>query len=147
MMFFLWVEVIEQSNQKLKTILKGAMLYYVFYRFLISFSNVVQCWIYGECLVIGDMIKLCDDFSSVDFIYLIPFSPFSNKGCHGNRKKTFFQSSWQRMIKGKMLHQKHESYKFILPLKKWIDWISRRRDKMSQPQKSTFWEKLASYKT
>ena len=42
MMILLWVEVIEQSNQKLKSMLKGEMLYYVFSRFLISFSNVVQ---------------------------------------------------------------------------------------------------------
>ena len=42
MMILLWVEVIEQSNQNLKSMLKGKMLYYVFYRFLISFSNVAQ---------------------------------------------------------------------------------------------------------
>ena len=28
-----------------------------------------------------------------------------------------------------MLHQKDESYKYALPLKKWVDWISMRREK------------------
>ena len=33
------------------------------------------------------------------------------------------------------------------PWKNWVDWISSRRDKMSQPQKCTYWEKPKSYKT
>ena len=28
--------------------------------------------------------------------------------------------------------------------KNWVDWISSKWDKMSQPQKCTFWEKLKS---
>ena len=39
-----------------------------------------------------------------------------------------------------MLHYKHEPYRYILPMKKWVDWISARWEKMLQPQKCTFWE-------
>ena len=39
------------------------------------------------------------------------------------------------IIWGKMLHQKRGSYKCVLPLKKWVDWTTTRRQKMSQPQK------------
>ena len=82
--------------------------------------------------MMGYKIHLCDDFSSVDFIYLIPFFVrivwmdklydlrkrfLPNKGYHGNRKNTFFQLSWQRLLRGKMLHKKYESYRYILPLK------------------------------
>ena len=28
-----------------------------------------------------------------------------------------------------MLHQKHESYKYVLPLKNWVDWITTRQEK------------------
>ena len=35
-----------------------------------------------------------------------------------------------------MLHQKH-----VLPLKNWVDWINYRQEKISQPQKGTFWKK------
>ena len=66
-------------------------------------------------------------------LYLIPFFPrivwidklydltrgfFSYKGCHGNKKNTFFQLSYQRLLRGNILHQKHDSYRYILPLKK-----------------------------
>ena len=59
-------------------------------------------------LVMGYKTYLCNDFSSVNFINQIPFFPgivwidklhdlmkgfFSYKGCHGNRKNTFFQLS------------------------------------------------------
>ena len=40
----------------------------------------------------------------------------------------------------KMLHYKHEPDRYILPMKKWVDWISARWEKMLQPQKCTFWE-------
>ena len=74
-----------------------------------------------------------DNFSLADFIYPIPFFSrivwidklhdlmerfFPKKGTHRNRIKTFFQLSWQRLLRGKMLHQKHESYGYILPMKK-----------------------------
>ena len=39
-----------------------------------------------------------------------------------------------------MLHYKHEPDRYILPMKKWVDWISARWEKMLQPQKCTFWE-------
>ena len=32
-------------------------------------------------------------------------------------------------IKSLMLHQKHESYKYVLPLKNWVDWITTRQVK------------------
>ena len=82
-------------------------------------------------LLMGYKIQLWCDFSSVDFIYLIQF--FSrivwidklhnlmkgfDKCCHRNMKNTFFQLSWQRLLRGKMLHQKHESHRHMLPLKK-----------------------------
>ena len=35
-----------------------------------------------------------------------------------------------------MLYQKH-----VLPLKNWVDWINYRQEKISQPQKGTFWKK------
>ena len=28
-----------------------------------------------------------------------------------------------------MLHQKHESYKYVLPQKKWVDWLTTRQEK------------------
>ena len=34
-----------------------------------------------------------------------------------------------------MLHQKHESYKYVLALKDKVDWITARREKTSQTQK------------
>ena len=33
------------------------------------------------------------------------------------------------IVRGKMLHQKRESYKYVLPLKNWADWITTRREK------------------
>ena len=70
--------------------------------------------------LIDGLQKLCDDFSSVDFIYLIPFFSrivvcvdklhdlmkgcFLNKDCHGNRRNTFLQLSMQQLLRGKMLH-------------------------------------------
>ena len=39
-----------------------------------------------------------------------------------------------------MLHQKHESYQYVLILKNWVDWITARQDTVSQPQKCTFWD-------
>ena len=83
----------------------------------------------------GYKIQFCDDFSSVDFIYLIPFALrlvwinklhdlmkgfFPHNCCHGNRKKTFFQLSWQQLLRGKMVNQENESYRYILPLRKLI---------------------------
>lgn len=37
--------------------------------------------------------------------------------------------------------QNDEFYSYLMPHKKWVDWITDRREKMSQPQKWTFWEK------
>ena len=34
-----------------------------------------------------------------------------------------------------MLHQKHESYKYVLPLKNKVDWITASQEKTSQTQK------------
>ena len=34
-----------------------------------------------------------------------------------------------------MLHQKQESYKYVLLLKNLFDWITTRQEKMSEPQK------------
>ena len=34
-----------------------------------------------------------------------------------------------------MLYQKHKSYKYVLPLKNWVDWITTRQGKISQSQK------------
>ena len=33
------------------------------------------------------------------------------------------------MLEEKTLYQKHDSYRYTLPLKNWVDWISTRRDK------------------
>ena len=102
-------------------------------------------------LVMGYKLHLCDDYSSVDFIWFYFFQDslidkphdlkngfVSFKGYHGSRKNTFFQLSYQRLQRQKMLHKNHDSYRYILSLKKWVDWIRIRREKMSQPQKSTF---------
>ena len=48
--------------------------------------------------------------------------------------------------KGKMLYQKHESYKYVLTLKNWVDWITARWEKTLQPQKCTFWKKCQKLK-
>ena len=37
--------------------------------------------------------------------------------------------------------EKRESYRYILTLKNWFDWISTRWEKMLQPRKCTFWKK------
>ena len=42
-----------------------------------------------------------------------------------------------------MRWQKHESYKYILPLKNWVNWINTMQEKMSQPQKCIFSKKSA----
>ena len=44
-------------------------------------------------------------------------------------------------MKENMLHQKSESYRFVLPLKKMSDWISDRQDKTLQHQNVHFEEK------
>ena len=33
------------------------------------------------------------------------------------------------------------SYKYVVPLKNWVDWITTRREKISQSQKCTLWKK------
>ena len=43
------------------------------------------------------------------------------------------------MLKAKRLHVKYVSYRFVLLLKNWLNWISTIREK---PQKCTFWEKV-----
>ena len=45
------------------------------------------------------------------------------------------------MLRGKMLHQKRGSYKYILPLKN-LTGQPLGKKKMSQPQKCTFWEEV-----
>ena len=48
---------------------------------------------------------------------------FPDSGCHGKRKKQFFTYHSNRCYEQRMLHQKLESYRFTLPLKKlgWLD--------------------------
>ena len=41
---------------------------------------------------------------------------------------------------------KHEYYKYVLPLKNWVDWKTTRREKMSQSQKCRFWKKMPKNK-
>ena len=82
-------------------------------------------------LVMGYKLHLCDDYSSVDFIWFYFFQDslidkphdlkngfVSFKGYHGSRKNTFFQLSYQRLQRQKMLHKNHDSYRYILSLKK-----------------------------
>ena len=33
------------------------------------------------------------------------------------------------IVRGKMLHQKRGSYKYVLPLKNWVDWTTTRQEK------------------
>ena len=40
-----------------------------------------------------------------------------------------------------MLHQKHESYKYVLALKNWVDWISTKREKKVTNTKMVYFEK------
>ena len=52
------------------------------------------------------------------------------------------------IVNRKMLHQKNESCKYFLPLKNWVNWITTTQEKMTQPQKCTFWEEVPkNYKT
>ena len=44
-----------------------------------------------------------------------------------------------------MLHQKHESYRYLLPQKSWVNWITTRQEKMTQSQKYAFWEVPTNY--
>ena len=56
------------------------------------------------------------------------------------------------IIWGKMLHQKRGSYKYVLPMKNWVEWTTTRRQKyvttwkISQPQKYTFWKEVSKIK-
>ena len=74
----------------------------------INFECILTLLLGSLTLVMGYKIHFCDDFSSIDFIHLIPFFPrivwitklhnlmkrfFSNKGYHGSRKKTFSRLS------------------------------------------------------
>ena len=40
-----------------------------------------------------------------------------------------------------MLHQKHKSYKFVLPLKNWVDWITTRQEEKCHNLKNVYFEK------
>ena len=44
-----------------------------------------------------------------------------------------------------MLYQKRGSYKYVLPLKNWVDLTGQPlgEKKMLQPQKYTFWEEVS----
>ena len=46
------------------------------------------------------------------------------------------------IVRGKMLHQKNGSYKYVPPLKNLVDWTTTRQEKLSQPQKCVFWEEV-----
>ena len=59
--------------------------------------------------------------------------------CHHSEK---FGDHRHSDSKRKTLHQKRGSYKYVLPLKNWDERTTTRREKMSQPQKCTFWEKV-----
>ena len=48
--------------------------------------------------------------------------------------------------KGKILYWKHESCRYKLSQKKWVDWISTSWEKMEQSQKYTFWKKSPKLK-
>ena len=41
------------------------------------------------------------------------------------------------IVDRKMLHQKHESYKYLLPLKNWVNWLTT-----WQKKKFTFWKEV-----
>ena len=43
---------------------------------------------------------------------------FPNNGCHGTKNKAIFQLALERLLRGKKLHRKLESYRFKLPLQK-----------------------------
>ena len=47
-------------------------------------------------------------------------------------------------LRGEMLHQKHESYKYVLPLKKRFDWISMRGETKVTTSKKVYFEKKGS---
>ena len=43
-------------------------------------------------------------------------------------------------LEKKMLHGKHESYRYVLPLKNCVDWIRNRREKSSTNSKNVYLE-------
>ena len=45
-----------------------------------------------------------------------------------------------------MLHQKHKSYKYVLSLKNWVDWITTNLEKDLTTQKCTFEKKCPKIK-
>ena len=47
----------------------------------------------------------------------------------------------QLLLRRKMLHQNHESYKYVVPQKIWADWITTRREKMSKLKNEHFEKK------
>ena len=56
-------------------------------------------------------------------------------------KMIVMETGKRHLLREKMLHQKHESYRHALPVKNWVDWISTRGEKMLQTQKCTFEKK------
>ena len=45
---------------------------------------------------------------------------------------------WELLLACHHLDQNHESFKYVLPLKNWVNWITSSWEKTSQPQKCTF---------
>ena len=47
------------------------------------------------------------------------------------------------ILRGKMLHQKRGSYKYLLPLKNWVDWTTTRREKNATTSKMYILARIA----
>ena len=52
-----------------------------------------------------------------------------------------YQLPQEQLLRCKMLHQKYESYRYVLPLKNWVNCISTGRKKKKNCHNLTFWEK------
>ena len=125
----------------------------------INFWYILKLLLGSLTLRMGCKIYFCDNFSWEGFLYLIPFSSrivwidklndllkrfFPNKGFHGNRKNIFPVIIARVAEKEKCFIKNINLIDTYYHWKNWVDWISARPDKMLQPQKYTFWEKLKS---
>ena len=109
------------DNVLLRLVSDRVLLWIVSRKFLfLILSDKVFEMVLSPCLLpsLLSPIYLICQFKNIENILKYQSLKATNKGCGGNREKSFFQLSWQRLLRRKMLNKKHESFRYILPVKK-----------------------------
>ena len=91
-----------------------------------------------------DIFDLLTSRTQKKALWPLVFKPDFYLFCYNEQLRKIYRNFiilYHTSLKGKMLHQKHESYKNAPPLKNWVDWITTRREKNVTNTKMVHFEK------